>query len=54
MTTSVHELDLPEIDLDIDLDRDQVLALFDEVRSRHWLARTPLPSCSRSRVAIGD
>jgi len=42
VATSVHELDLPEIDLDIDLDRDQVLALFDEVRARHWLARTPL------------
>lgn len=42
MTTSVHELDLPEIDLMIDLDRDEALALFDQVRSRHWLARTPV------------
>jgi len=35
-------LDLPEIDVMFDLDRDEVLALFDEVRSRHWLARTPM------------
>jgi cytochrome P450 len=38
---SVHELDLPEVEL-IDLDRDQALAAFAAARERHWLARTPL------------
>jgi cytochrome P450 len=41
VTTSVHDLDLPEIEL-IDLDRDQAIAVFAEARERHWLARTPL------------
>jgi cytochrome P450 len=35
-------LDLPEIDMTIDLDREEALALFDDVRARHWLARTPM------------
>ncbi|MEY2465366.1 MAG: hypothetical protein QOH64_3504 [Acidimicrobiaceae bacterium] len=41
MAISVHELDLPEVEL-IDLDRDQALAAFAAARERHWLARTPL------------
>lgn len=41
MTISAHDLELPEVDL-IDLDRDQAIALFNEIRERHWLARTPM------------
>ena len=41
MVTSVHELDLPTIDLD-GLARDEALAVIAQARSRHWLARTPL------------
>lgn len=41
VTVSVHDLDLPEIEL-IDLDRDEAIAVFAEARTRHWLARTPL------------
>src|SRR6476469_1895816 len=41
VTVSVHDLDLPEIEL-IDLDRDEALAVFAAARDRHWLARTPL------------
>ncbi|HEV3227354.1 MAG TPA: cytochrome P450, partial [Acidimicrobiales bacterium] len=41
MTTSVHELDLPEVEL-IDLDRDEAIALLSKVRDQHWLARTPV------------
>jgi cytochrome P450 len=40
-TTSVHDLDIPEVDFE-DLDRDQALALYAELREQHWLARTPL------------
>jgi hypothetical protein len=41
MTTSVHDLDLPEIDV-FGLERQAALATFDDARQRHWLARTPL------------
>src|SRR4051794_10923250 len=41
MSVSVHDLDIPEVDFE-DLDRDQALALFDELRAQHWIARTPL------------
>jgi cytochrome P450 len=41
VTASVHDLDLPEIEL-IDLDRAEAMALFAAARERHWLARTPL------------
>jgi cytochrome P450 len=39
--TTVHELDLPEIDI-FGLDRDTALAAFEEAREQHWLARTAL------------
>jgi cytochrome P450 len=39
--TSVHDLDLPEVDL-IDLDREQAIALLAEARGHHWLARMPM------------
>jgi cytochrome P450 len=38
MPTSVHDLDLPEIDL-LGLERDDALAALDAARSQHWLAR---------------
>jgi cytochrome P450 len=41
MVTSVHELDLPEIDL-TGLERDAALAVTADARDRHWLAKTPL------------
>jgi cytochrome P450 len=41
MVTSVHELDLPEIDL-TGLERDDALAVTAAARDRHWLAKTPL------------
>lgn len=41
MSTPVHELELPEVDV-LGLDRDEVLAAFDRARREHWLARTPL------------
>ncbi|MBK9179379.1 MAG: cytochrome P450 [Acidimicrobiales bacterium] len=41
MTTPVHQLDLPTIDL-ASATRDEARARLDEVRSSHWLARTPL------------
>jgi hypothetical protein len=39
--TSVHDLDLPEVEL-MDLDRDQAIALLTAVREHHWLARMPV------------
>lgn len=41
MPTSVHDLDLPEIDL-LGLERDEALAALEDARSRHWLARMPM------------
>jgi cytochrome P450 len=41
MVTSVHELDLPEVDT-VGLDRDAALQVVAEAREHHWLARTPL------------
>ena len=41
MTTSVHDLDLPEVDV-FDLDRTAALAAFEAARQHHWLARVPL------------
>ena len=39
--TTVHELDLPEIDI-FGLDRDTALVAFERAREQHWLARTAL------------
>lgn len=41
MATSVHELDLPEVDT-FGLDRAEVLAAFERAREQHWLIRVPL------------
>src|SRR6266545_4480188 len=41
MAISVHDLDLPEVEL-IDLDRHEAMAALAAARERHWLARTPL------------
>ncbi|MEY2453439.1 MAG: hypothetical protein QOD92_3013 [Acidimicrobiaceae bacterium] len=41
VTISVHDLDLPEIEL-IDLERDEAMAVFAAAREQHWLARTPM------------
>ena len=41
MTTSVHDLDLPELDL-FGMPREEVPAAFARVRDEHWLARMPL------------
>jgi cytochrome P450 len=41
MVTSVHDLELPELDV-LGLERHEALAAIEEIRSRHWLARTPL------------
>ena len=39
--TSVHELDLPEVDT-TGLDREAALAAYEAVRDTHWLLRVPL------------
>ncbi|MGH9085825.1 MAG: cytochrome P450 [Acidimicrobiales bacterium] len=41
MPTSVHDLDIPEVDV-LGLDRTAALAAFEAARTRHWLARVPL------------
>ena len=41
VTISVHDLDLPEIEL-VDLDRAEAMAALTAARATHWLARTPL------------
>ena len=41
MPTSVHDLDIPEVDV-LGLDRKAALAAFEAARARHWLARVPL------------
>ena len=41
MTTLVHDLELPELDL-IDRDREESLAAIRAARAQHWLARTPM------------
>ena len=41
MTTSVHELELPELDL-FGVPRDEVAAQFARAREQHWLARNPM------------
>ncbi len=41
MAVSVHELELPEVEL-IDLERAEALAVLAEAREGHWLARTPM------------
>jgi len=41
MAVSVHELELPEVDLN-GLERDAALTVLADARRRHWLARTPL------------
>jgi cytochrome P450 len=41
MATSVHELDLPEIDM-FGLDRTSSITRIDEVRKESWIARMPL------------
>ena len=42
MATPVHELDLPTIELLGIEDREQIVAAFEEVARKHWLARMPL------------
>src|SRR5207249_11837702 len=39
--TSVHDLDLPEVDF-IDVDRREARTTIAGIREQHWLARTPL------------
>ncbi len=41
MVTSVHDLDLPEVDT-AGMDRDHALTVIAEARELHWLAKTPL------------
>lgn len=41
MTTSVHDLELPEVDI-FNLDREAALLAFEHARQQHWLARMPL------------
>jgi len=41
MTTSVHDLDLPEVDA-FGLDRTESVAAFEAAWGQHWLARVPL------------
>ena len=41
MTTSVHDLDLPEVDV-FNLERSEAVRAFEEARQRHWVARVPL------------
>jgi cytochrome P450 len=41
MTTPIHELDLPEIDV-LNLDRASAAIAFEAARRQHWLARIPL------------
>ena len=41
MAVSVHDLELPEVEL-IDLERAEALAVLAEAREGHWLARTPM------------
>ncbi|HVM08300.1 MAG TPA: cytochrome P450 [Acidimicrobiales bacterium] len=42
MATPVHELDLPTIELLGIEDREQIVAAFEAVADKHWLARMPL------------
>lgn len=41
MVTSVHDLDLPSIDI-AGMEREDALSMLDKARQQHWLARTPL------------
>ncbi|HZT66593.1 MAG TPA: cytochrome P450 [Acidimicrobiales bacterium] len=41
MSVTVHDLDLPEVDV-VDLDRQRALGALQEVQRQHWLARTPM------------
>ncbi|HEY2811874.1 MAG TPA: cytochrome P450 [Acidimicrobiales bacterium] len=41
MAVSVHELELPEIEL-LDLEREEALSVLAAAREGHWLARTPM------------
>src|SRR3546814_14439412 len=41
MTASVHDLELPEVDVFI-LDRTAAIAAFEAACQQHWLARVPL------------
>jgi cytochrome P450 len=41
MATSVHDLDLPEVDV-FDADRAELIAAFEAARERHWLCRVPV------------
>jgi cytochrome P450 len=41
VTTSVNDLDLPELDL-FGLERTEAIEKLDETRSQHWLARMPM------------
>jgi cytochrome P450 len=41
VAVSVHDLDLPEVDM-FDLEREEALAVLTAAREGHWLARTPM------------
>ncbi|MGA2836401.1 MAG: cytochrome P450 [Acidimicrobiales bacterium] len=41
MVTSVHELDLPLVDI-AGMEREEALAVIADARGRHWLAKTPM------------
>jgi cytochrome P450 len=41
MVTSVHDLELPEIEM-FGLERREAISTIDEIRGKHWLARMPL------------
>jgi cytochrome P450 len=41
MATSVHDLDLPEVDL-VDAEREELVAAFEDARRQSWLCRVPL------------
>jgi len=49
MVTSVHDLDLPEVDT-AGMGREEALAALAAARERHWLARTPLGYTISRRV----
>jgi cytochrome P450 len=42
MSVTVSELELPQIDLRVLNERSEMIAEMDEVRPKHWLARSPL------------
>jgi cytochrome P450 len=41
MATTVHDLDIPEIDI-LGLEKEDALSIFEAARDQHWLARIPV------------